>query len=765
MNTLIDSGIEPGLYRLPEDPIGPKVLIPGFRSAKSVRGAFGWFSAGWIGRLAPGLADYLNRSDAAPICFTVSPVLFPQERQAIESGASMTAEQAAQRVVDVFVEGRVDADALGRHALDCMAWMVAADRLRIRVAVPSPDCSYHPKIWLFDDGEHRVLVRGSANATGRALSTAVEHMDVDVSWDASGCGRVAAGTDMLDDWETGESAGIERTVDLPEALREGIISAAPASAPDPSRIWQLLATCEEASAALDAHEAHESRQRLQARFSSNRFADERPRLAIPDWLEWQSGDYAHQKEAVEAWESGPHPGRGTVAMATGAGKTLTALICATRLQDRLSDGTLLIVVSAPAVPLISQWKKEISGFGIEAITPTLASDANTALSRLMQALGAGGTHIAVVTNNLLCNRSFQKTLESRIQNASDSVFTLLIGDEAHTLGAEGFINNKPEFFESRLALSATPERQYDPDGSEEVFGFFGAPVYEFGLDRAIGFCLVPYDYHVHATTLSGEELEEFSELTDRIRRLVFRVDDQGDEDYLTRLLIQRRRIIETAESKIPLLDAVLRHRLPRELKHSLVYASAKNPEQFDDIARSLTEFNVRWAPVTQHTTADRHLLATTLDTFASGGYQTLLAKKVLDEGVDIPSIREAFLVASSTVEREWVQRRGRVLRQHPNKPYAVLHDLIALPPADLFRQHRGGDGDLRKIVDSELSRVYAFAAHARNATGADGIFEHLDRIKQAYWPSSENPPTLSSGVLSAAGDQLIAPDTPKGSLW
>ena len=104
---------------------------------------------------------------------------------------------------------------------------------------------------------------------------------------------------------------------------------------------------------------------------------------------------------------------------------------------------------------------------------------------------------------------------------------MLIGDEAHTLGAESFIANKPEFFERRLALSATPERQYDPDGTEEIFDFFGPPVYEFGLDKAIGFCLVPYDYYVHATTLDGEELHEFEVLTDRIRRLAFRLTERG----------------------------------------------------------------------------------------------------------------------------------------------------------------------------------------------------------------------------------------------
>ena len=668
----------------------------------------------------------------------------------------MSVEESTRRIAEVFIDDRVDASALGRHALDCLAWMVATDRLRLRIAVPNTNSNYHPKIWLFDDGANQVLVRGSANATGRGLTSGVEHMDVDVSWDMQGQNRVTTGIDILDDWENGRSLGIECALDLPDALRDDIIKTAPDSAPTPDDYHDAAASCLATSRMTDSHR---SLEKLRTRFSP-RPAPEQPRMVIPEWLEWRNGVYAHQGEAVDAWESDPDPERGTIAMATGAGKTLTSLICATLVQDRLGGCPLLIVVSAPSTPLILQWKAEIEKFGIQAATPTLASDTHSALSNFLQLLSRGGTHIAVVTNNLLCDRAFQNTLASHIQNASVPVATMLIGDEAHTLGAESFIVNKPEFFERRLALSATPERQYDPDGTEEIFDFFGPPVYEFGLDRAIGFCLVPYDYYVHATTLNGEELDEFFELSDRIRRLVFRTNDEDDNHNLTSLLIKRRRIIETAESKIPLVSAVLAHRGTRSLKHALVYVSAKNPEQFDSIAKTLTNHDVRWAPVTQETTANTRLLNETMHTFDAGGYQILLAKKVLDEGVDIPSIREAFLVASSTVEREWIQRRGRVLRRHPNKLRATIHDFIALPPANIFRPEEKADNNLKKIVQSELSRAFSFAAHARNATGPDGVLAHLELIKNAYWSNGSSSP-----ILSAAGDYLVAPATPKGNPW
>ena len=742
--------LHPGLYRLPDQPVGPRVFIPAFRSATSVRGAFGWFTAGWIARLAPGLAEYLNRQDTTPIDFTVAPALFAAERTVIEQAYNMSEEEAAQRVADVFVDGRVQASALGRHALDCLAWMVATGRLHLRVAVPKSAANYHPKIWLFDDGLHQVLARGSGNATGRGVACGVEHLDVDVTWFDHSRARVRDGIEILNDWARGRSDGIERVVELPEALEQNIIRTAPEIAP--SRADYVRAVTEDGNPAW----AIDLTESLRMRFASPRTAD-RPRLKIPEGLEWQEGPYAHQSEAVTAWESGSDPEHGTISMATGAGKTLTALICATRVQDRLASEPLLVVVSAPSIPLIIQWSAEVKRFGLNAIAPSLEPNATVALTNLFRGLGAGGTHVAIVTNNLLCSPTFQSTVALKTGQADDSVRTLLIADEAHTLGAEGFLSNKPDFFERRLALSATPERQYDPDGTEEIFAFFGPPIYEFGLDRAIGFCLSPYNYYVHAATLDGDELDEFDALTSRIGAAMGQgIDD--DNDTLTSLVIARRRIIETAQAKLSLLRTVLEQRGPRSLEQTLIYASAKNPEQFDDIAAMLTALDIRWAPVTQDTTANRPLLAQTLATFEKGGYQVLLAKKVLDEGIDIPSIREAFIVASSTVQREWIQRRGRVLRRHPEKPWAIVHDFLALPPARMLQSE--GTTNMKKIIRTELNRAYSFAAHARNAVGDEGVLSDLQRIRTAYWPEREHSP-----ILQQAGDSFIAPATPQGKPW
>ena len=729
--------LRPGLFRLPDQPIASKVLIPGFRASGRVRGAFGWFTAGWVERLAPGLAVYLNREETDPIDFTVAPALFAPERAAVERAVRLTNQSAAELVAGVFVNGRADASALGRHALDCLAWMIATQRLRLRIAVPEPESNYHPKIWLFEDGEHSVLARGSGNATHRGVASGVEHIDVDVSWLPESQSRVKDGVSMLDAWSRGESLGIREVIELPEALAREIIQTAPEQPPQPR---------DYAAAARNNGEMARSRPSPEHR------------LRVPGDLQWTTGAYAHQGEAVRSWEEAQPPERGVIAMATGAGKTLTALICATQAQDRLGDQPFLIVVSAPSVPLIMQWREQVEKFGVRPSTPSLEANTDGALTRLFRSLRAGGTHVAIVTNHLLCSASFQTTVAEKIRRPDRNVATMLIGDEAHTLGAESFIRNKPEFFDKRLALSATPERQFDPDGTEEIFGFFGPPVYEFGLDRAIGFCLVPYKYYVHASTLMTDELDEFTRLSRKIGAAMA-VGATDEDSGLQRLLIARRRIIETGQSKIPLLEAVLKQRGPRELQHALIYASAKNPEQFEAIGRLLSGLRIKWTPVTQETTANPRLLKRILKSFADGACQVLLAKKVLDEGVDIPSIREAFIVASSTVEREWVQRRGRVLRVHPSKPWAFVHDFLTLPPPDLVR--RSDAGGLNKIVTSELHRAYTFGAHAQNASGENGVHAHLHRLREAYWPDSGAP----APILQRASEHAIASGMPKGKPW
>ena len=430
-------------------------------------------------------------------------------------------EEAAARIARLFTDGRTDASALANpHAgLPRVDDRERTPTLAYRLANTRVELS--PQDLAVQRWRPPSACPGSGNATGRGTGAGVEHLDVDVTWIDHSRDRVRLGIRMLDDWARGRSAGIVRVMDLPEALEQDIIRTAPSEAPDANAY--VNAVRQDGSPAW----AEDRRATLRSRFSPSVSA-QIPRLAIPSALVWQDGLYKHQGEAVTAWEGGENPERGTISMATGAGKTLTALICATRVQERLGDVPFLIVVSAPSRPIIQQWRNEIHRFGIRAVTPSLEPSPDSALTGLFRGLTGGGTHVAVVSNSMLCDPAFQNTVLRKTCEGSTQIDTLFIADEAHSLGAPGFLAHKPTFFSRRLALSATPQRQYDPDGTEEILDFFGPAVYEFGLDRAIGFCLSPYNYYVHAATIADTELESFLALTQRHLAPRCHRQDSGD---------------------------------------------------------------------------------------------------------------------------------------------------------------------------------------------------------------------------------------------
>ena len=146
---------------------------------------------------------------------------------------------------------------------------------------------------------NRVLARGSGNATSRGVADGVEHIDVDVSWLSESRSRVDDGVAMLNDWSAGTSPEIKEVVELPDALARDIIRTAPSQPPQPKDFVAVANTAEHPP---------------QSAVRSER------RLRIPDGLEWTTGTYAHQGEAVTSWEGGSSPEKGVIAMANGGGK-------------------------------------------------------------------------------------------------------------------------------------------------------------------------------------------------------------------------------------------------------------------------------------------------------------------------------------------------------------------------------------------------------------------------------------------------------------
>ena len=322
-------------------------------------------------------------------------------------------------------------------------------------------------------------------------------------------------------------------------------------------------------------------------------------------------------------------------MATGSGKTNAAMICARRLYEDINP--LMIVVAAPYRPLVQQWCDEMEAFGLEPVN--LGEEGNRIkrgrmLSRIERRLRMGHSSVAaiVVTHRMLTDDDFI----SRLQRLDCD--RLLIADEVHNLGSEGFISNPPEFFEYRLGLSATPERQYDEEGTAELFAFFGPVVFEFTLREAIGRCLVEYDYYVHRVDLTDNEIARWLDLTDKVKANGWREKDREPSEYLQKLLRDRRAILENAENKVRALETALMAEDIPHLRHTLIYASDKNPDQLGAVNKLLRGHRILFHQITAEETVNATKTTELLRSFQYGDLQVLTAKRVLDEGVNIPQI-------------------------------------------------------------------------------------------------------------------------------
>ena len=695
------------LYILPKDPVAEEVLIPCFQSATQVDCMMGFFSSQILGSLAPGLATFVNRSHES-LRMIISPFLRTEDREAIKEGMTAPEEIASEALEDfVVTEGYV-----AQHTLKCLSWLLRHGRVEIKIALMK-DALFHPKVWLFREGDDVIAVHGSSNMTYAGIQKNIEQISVSKSWEDDNQSYI---TEKFCDqfkqlWANQDEACT--VISMPQAIEENLLKTYRSAIPPTEA--DLRALYDQATGFVEESDGTYEFDRLS-----------HPSFAIPSELQFEEGPFEHQGRAVNAWCEAGY--QGVLEMATGSGKTITAMICAHRLYD--VEKPLLIVVAAPYVPLIQQWCEEILPFGLKAVNLTEAKGGKgraVELNRLKRKLRNGSNHIeaVVVSHRTLCDSGFKTELEKL------DCKTLLIADEVHNLGSEGFITAPPCFFDYRLGLSATPIRQYDQEGTEMLFSFFGPVVFQFTLEEAIGRCLVEYEYYVHPVKLTEDEMDEWYALTEKIAKNAWRQqDEEATDEYLMKLLRDRRALLENAENKVAALEEVLTRENFRKLRYTLIYTSDKAPQQLKDVNALLNRHGVLFHQLTHEETGNRKKTAQIIQSFQEGTLRFLTAKRVLDEGVNIPQIEKAFILASTTVERQWVQRRGRLLRtcSETGKTHSEIHDFIALPP-DLTNI----DKEARTLIRSELNRVWAFASLAMNAGRPDGPLNLIDRLGKAMY--------------------------------
>jgi len=433
----------------------------------------------------------------------------------------------------------------------------------------------------------------------------------------------------------------------------------------------------------------------------------------------------YQTQAVVSWFR--QQGRGMLEMATGSGKTITALAIATELYQKIGLQVLLVV--CPYRHLVTQWARECERFNLQ---PILAFERveqwQRDLSNQLYQLSKGTqTFLTIITTNAtLINEGFQSQLHYFPEK------TFIVGDEAHHLGSPRLLASLPSQIGLRLGLSATPERYFDETGTDAIFDYFGKTLSpQFTLADAIAQgALVPYSYYPLFVELTASEALTYAKLTKRIGWALADNPNWQTNETLTSLLMQRSRLVGTAANKLPTLARLMSTRL--DTSHTLFYcgdgavetASGGIHRQVSAVTRLLgNELGFRVHSYTAETPIPtREKLRHQLET---GELQGLVAIHCLDEGVDIPPIRQAVILASTGNPRQFIQRRGRVLRPHPGKTEATIFDMIVIPP----RLDRATWEVERNLLRKELKRFLAFAKLAQNAEMAS---QKLFTLQEQY---------------------------------
>lgn len=707
-------------YRSLIDDMVRDFYIPCLENAVSYRRAVGFFSSSSLVEVSQGIAKMAQ--NGGKIRIVASPYLSDEDIEAIKTGYENRKEVIEQALLRQLHE---PVNYYASERMNMLANLVADGILDIRIAYTMDRSGmgmYHEKMGIIEDDEGNVIAfSGSNNESATAMSINYETMDVFRNWgDSSEKERVQLKCNAFHSiWNNNEpNIEVMEFENITKALIEK---------------YRRKST----NFNIDKEEYPDG-----VSAEGERSIDKTtiaPR--IPEGFELR--DY--QVEAIDKWEEQDF--KGIFDMATGTGKTYTGLGAAARLSKRLEDRLALIIV-CPYQHLVEQWVEDIVLFGMKPIIGYSSSIQRSWKKNLESAIR--DQKLKVRKREFFCFVTTNATFSSEfVQNQLSKIRSdiLLMVDEAHNFGADNLRRLLLPNYKYRLALSATLDRHGDPEGTEALYRYFGGKCIEYSLEKAIGEGkLTPYKYYPVIVSLSDIELQEYDNLTTQIAKCLTK--DKRGKTVLSekgkRLALQRSRLVAGASGKIQALEKYIMPYI--EDKHILVYCGAttvfdgnqENMQIDNDEIRQIdlvTDLlgNKLHMKVSQFTSKEnveeRNILKRE---FADGSnLQALIAIKCLDEGVNIPKIKTAFILASTNNPKEYIQRRGRVLRLAEGKDYAEIYDFITLPRK--LDEVTGITEEQMKreltLVKNELCRAEEFARIALNSVTALAI---IDDIRTAY---------------------------------
>ena len=638
-------------YHKGRDDIANDFYLPAMGLAIEYDRAVGYFRSAAFIIAWPALREFVARNGRIRIL--CSQVLAQQDIEALDEGYGARVDGILASRLRNEVATLLEDEVMSEPAR-VLAALVAINVVQFKIAVlrPAPGAGatriFHDKLGILRDTQgNKLIFKGSMNETwsGLASDGNLESVDVACSWlEGRDAERVVEETAYFNDLWNDDYPGLD-VRPFPETSREALVAAADADWEN--TVERLLRERAEAAASADATSG-----------------DVKGRTLKP-----------FQAAGLAAWRANAR--RGILAFATGAGKTFTALEAIREALLKLDE---IPVVLVPDTTLFEQWYTEISA-AAEAID-----------ARVLRA-GHGHDEWRGTLREWTTAGSGRRLVLATIHTARTDAFRIglargkhlfLVADEVHRLGSTANRALLDEsLFGARLGLSATPERAGDPVGTAAILGYFRGvlePRYTLA-DAVRDRVLTPYFYRPHTVVLTDDEAAEWRRVSRKIAQLRARLGDSVDDDTgLERLFFDRARIVKKADGKVQLAVKVLTETYDRAQRW-IVYCD--DQDQLGDVVDALAAAGYTAMPYHSAMDGDRAETLRWLERY--GGI--VAAIKCLDEGVDIPSVTHALILASSKNPREFVQRRGRVLRRAPDKALAFVHDAIVVPPPRTDEAH------------------------------------------------------------------------------
>ena len=706
-------------YRSLLDSVAKDFYIPLLIQAVKYQRAVGFFSSSCLVEISKGISELAK--NGGKIQLVASPYLSDEDIEAIKSGYAMRDQVVKEAIRRKMTEGKTPFE---KARLNLLANLISDNILDIKIAFTEDSDRmgmYHEKMGIITDAEgNRVAFAGSMNESAAAMTLNYETIDVYCSWKGEVDRVIAKENAFASIWNDTEPN--IKIIDFPE-LKQEIIDKYKYAVPD----FEI----DKKEYAPDIDTVLHTDLGVYTEYGPK----------FPEWFKLH--DY--QDEAITEWQKRNY--RGIFDMATGTGKTYTGLGALTTLSKNLGHKLAAIIV-CPYQHLVEQWVEDILKFNIDPIIGYSDSSQKDWPKRLKNAIR--DQKLKVRGRGFFCFICTNATFSSdyvQAQLAKIKSDTLLMVDEAHNFGAPYLSCLLYDNYKYRLALSATLDRHNDEEGTTKLYDFFGEKCIEYTLDRAIEEKkLTKYKYYPIVVTLTEEELEAYDNLSYEIGKCIMK--DKNGKIKLSskgeKLALKRSRIIAGGKNKLTMLEKVIQPYIHD--KHILVYCGAtkgleQNQDRSDVDSEDIRQIdavtdllgNKLGMEVSQFTSKEsveeREVLKRE---FSSGDtLKVLIAIKCLDEGVNIPKIKTAFILASTTNPKEYIQRRGRVLRLAEGKEYAEIYDFITLP-YDTESVTSLTEAQVKRnftLVKNELRRAEEFSRIAVNMVESASL---IDEIKDAY---------------------------------